>query len=150
MYHCYMESPVGLLEIVADEQAIKQVKFTQEAQEEHSNALCKACELQLQEYFAGKRKSFDLPLEPDGTLFQKTVWKALYEIPYGETRSYQDIAIAADRPKACRAVGMANNHNPIAIIIPCHRVIGKGGKMVGYGGGLDKKELLLALEQNKS
>lgn len=101
---------------------------------------------QLTEYFEGKREDFNLPLAPEGTPFQKKVWKALQEIPYGETRSYQDIAVAVGNPKGCRAVGMANNRNPIPIIIPCHRVIGKNGKMVGYGGGLDKKMKLLKLE----
>lgn len=101
---------------------------------------------QLTEYFEGKRKEFHLPLAPKGTPFQQKVWKALQEIPYGETRSYQDIAVAVGNPKGCRAVGMANNQNPIPIIIPCHRVIGKNGKMVGYGAGLDKKIKLLQLE----
>ena len=102
---------------------------------------------QMREYFEGKRKAFDLPLRPDGTDFQKKVWNALLEIPFGETRSYQDIANAVGSPKACRAVGMANHQNPIIIVIPCHRVIGKNGKLVGYGGGLSMKEKLLLLEK---
>lgn len=102
---------------------------------------------QLREYFAGTRKSFDLPLAPVGTAFMQRVWKALQEIPYGETRSYKEIAAAAGNVKACRAVGMANNRNPISIFIPCHRVIGAGGDLVGYGGGLDKKRFLLELEK---
>lgn len=102
---------------------------------------------QLMEYLAGKRRAFDLPLEPTGTSFMQKVWAALQEIPYGETRSYKEIAAAAGNVKACRAVGMANNRNPIAIIIPCHRVIGAGGDLVGYGGGLDKKIFLLELEK---
>lgn len=101
---------------------------------------------QLQEYFEGKRTRFDFPYELRGTEFQKKVWNALCEIPYGETRSYKDIAVAIGNPKACRAVGMANNRNPISIVVPCHRVIGSDGKMVGYGGGLDMKEKLLKLE----
>ena len=102
---------------------------------------------QMREYFEGKRKEFDLPLRPEGTVFQKKVWNALLEIPFGETRSYQDIANAVGSPKACRAVGMANHQNPIIIVIPCHRVIGKSGKLVGYGGGLSMKEKLLLLEK---
>ena len=102
---------------------------------------------QMREDFEGKRKAFELPLRPDGTDFQKKVWNALLEIPFGETRSYQDIANAVGSPKACRAVGMANHHNPIIIVIPCHRVIGKNGKLVGYGGGLSMKEKLLLLEK---
>ncbi len=102
---------------------------------------------QLDEYFAGARREFSLPLLPRGTEFQRRVWRALETIPYGETRSYGGVAAAIGNPKAARAVGMANNRNPISIIIPCHRVIGAGGGLVGYGGGLDAKEFLLALER---
>ncbi|GHU43789.1 hypothetical protein FACS1894111_09970 [Clostridia bacterium] len=101
---------------------------------------------QLNEYFNGKRKIFDLPLAPKGTEFQQRVWKVLTMIPYGETKAYSEVAALAGNPKASRAVGMANNKNPIAIVIPCHRVIGKNKTLVGYGGGLDKKEYLLKLE----
>jgi methylated-DNA-[protein]-cysteine S-methyltransferase len=102
---------------------------------------------QLNEYLAGRRKTFELPLDPEGTPFQKAVWKTLTGIPYGESRTYKDIAETVGNPKACRAVGMANNKNPIAILIPCHRVIGAGGKLVGYAGGLDIKKKLLELEK---
>lgn len=107
---------------------------------------------ELEEYFQGTRKEFDIPLAPEGTEFQKKVWKALHDIPYGATCSYKDIAIRIGDEKSCRAVGMANNRNPIMIIVPCHRVIGKNGKMVGYGAGITMKESLLALEKmhNKS
>ena len=101
---------------------------------------------QLEEYLAGRRKNFDLPLALSGTDFQKRCWQALREIPYGETRSYGDIARAVGSPKAFRAVGMANHRNPIAIIVPCHRVIGSGGSLTGFGGGLDVKAFLLGLE----
>lgn len=101
---------------------------------------------QLTEYFEGKRKDFTIQLEPLGTEFQKNVWNALLKIPYGETRSYKEIAEGINSPKACRAVGMANNKNPIPIIIPCHRVIGSSNKLVGYAGGLDIKRKLLELE----
>ena len=104
---------------------------------------------QLKEYLDGRRREFDLPLAPSGTEFMRRVWKALQEIPYGETRSYKEIASAAGNSKACRAVGMANNRNPIAIVIPCHRVIGASGDLIGYGGGLDKKSFLLDLEKNR-
>ena len=108
--------------------------------------LTKLAYTQIREYLDGQRKVFDLPLHPNGTEFQIKVWKALTEIPYGETRSYKDIAISIGNEKACRAVGMANNKNPIPIIIPCHRVIGANKKLVGYAGGLDLKERLLDLE----
>ncbi|GKX29759.1 methylated-DNA--protein-cysteine methyltransferase [Vallitalea longa] len=103
---------------------------------------------QLDEYFKGQRMDFDLKLNPNGTEFQKKVWNALIEIPFGTICSYKDIAMAIDNPKACRAVGMANSKNPIAIVIPCHRVIGKNGKLVGYAGGIDTKEKLLDLEKS--
>jgi len=105
---------------------------------------------QLNEYLNGIRNTFDLPLNPEGTEFQKKVWAALCEIPYGETRSYKQIAEAAGNSKASRAVGMANNKNPIMIFIPCHRVIGANGSLVGYAGGLDMKEKLLNLEKGKA
>lgn len=104
--------------------------------------------LQLNEYFAGKRKVFDLPLSLKGTEFEVSVWKALLEIPYGEIRSYKEIAEAIGRDKAYRAVGRANGLNPISIIVPCHRVIGSNGKLTGYAGGLDMKTSLLEIENN--
>ena len=113
---------------------------------EHETALIKEANRQLSEYLKGERQMFDLPLNPRGTDFQKRVWRALRDIPYGETRSYKQIAEAIGNPKAVRAVGMANNRNPITIVVPCHRVIGADGKLVGYGGGLEMKEFLLRLE----
>lgn len=101
---------------------------------------------QLEEYLAGRRHEFDLPLAPRGTAFERRVWEALLAIPYGETRSYAEIARAIGHPDACRAVGRANGRNPIPIVIPCHRVIGSDGSLTGYGGGLDLKRLLLGLE----
>ena len=103
---------------------------------------------QLSEYLLGERKHFDLPLNPQGTVFQQQVWKALCDIPYGETRSYKQIAEAIGNPKAVRAVGMANNRNPLLIVVPCHRVIGANGKLVGYAAGIEKKEFLLKLEKS--
>jgi methylated-DNA-[protein]-cysteine S-methyltransferase len=102
---------------------------------------------QLLEYFSGQRKNFDIPIEMEGTPFQKKVWEALLSIPYGETRSYEDIAYQIGSPKACRAVGGANNRNRIMIVVPCHRVIGKNGRLVGYACGIDSKELLLDIEK---
>lgn len=101
---------------------------------------------QLLEYLAGVRRRFDLPLAPAGAPFQRRVWRALEAIPYGQTRTYRDIALAVDCPRGFRAVGMANHRNPIPILIPCHRVVGSNGALVGYAGGLDLKERLLALE----
>ncbi len=115
---------------------------------EQETALIKEAHQQLSEYLKGERKEFDLPLNPKGTDFQKRVWRALCDIPYGETRSYKQIAKAVGNSKAVRAVGMANNRNPITIVVPCHRVIGADGKLVGYGGGLEMKEFLLRLEKS--
>lgn len=112
--------------------------------------LLRRAKRELMEYFEGSRTEFDLPLCPEGTVFQKKVWDALRRIPYGETRSYGEIACAVGNPKASRAVGGANNKNPIMILIPCHRVIGKDGSLVGFGGGLDVKEKLLKLESMRA
>ena len=110
--------------------------------------LIKEAYKQLSEYLKRERKCFDLPFNPRGTEFQRQVWKALCDIPYGETRSYKQIAEAIGNPKAVRAVGMANNRNPLLIVIPCHRVIGSNGKLVGYGAGIAMKEYLLKLEKS--
>lgn len=115
---------------------------------EQETPLIKEAHRQLTEYLKGERKSFDLPLLIKGTTFQQQVWKALLEIPYGETRSYKQIAEAIGNPKAVRAVGMANNRNPLLIVVPCHRVIGANGKLVGYGAGIEMKEFLLRLEKS--
>lgn len=123
-----------------------EVKNEQEIEIQETVLLQKA-KGELEEYFFGERRKFDLPLNPKGTEFQKKVWNALQAIPYGETRTYEEIAIQIGNPKTTRAVGMANHNNPIGIIIPCHRVIGKNGKLTGYAGGLDKKEKLLKLEE---
>jgi methylated-DNA-[protein]-cysteine S-methyltransferase len=103
-------------------------------------------ERQLSQYFLGLRTEFDLPIEPNGSSFQKKVWRALREIPFGETRSYLDLASAVGSPKACRAVGAANGKNPLAIIVPCHRVVGASGALTGFAGGLEAKAKLLAFE----
>ena len=148
MNYGYFESPIGKVEIVADEEYIIKVAFVEEGSEGDENEAVTACKKQLEEYFYGGRKNFDLKLKfTKGTEFQMNVWKALSEIPYGEKVSYKYIAEKINNPKAVRAVGGANNKNPIGIIIPCHRVIGSNGKMVGYAEGIDKKEYLLKLEE---
>ena len=147
----YENTPVGKLCIGEREGAITRVTWQQLPKEWvlEETELIKKCKQELDEFFEGKRKTFDLPLAPAGTAFQKRVWDALREIPYGETKTYKDIAIAVDSPKGFRAVGMANNTNPIAIIVPCHRVIGSNGKLVGYAAGMETKTFLLALEQQE-
>ena len=147
MYTSMIETPIGPLTICSDGTAIKALRFgIWEETDNPELPLLKQCAQQLQEYFAGERRQFDLPLAPDGTPFQRSVWQALCQIPYGETRSYGEIAAQVGNPKAARAVGMANNRNPIPILIPCHRVIGASGKLIGYAGGLGVKETLLCLE----
>ena len=146
-------SPVGRLLVELENGFLVRLDFADGIQAEGKNgnesALLAKVAMQLDEYFRGARKNFDLPLNPAGTEFQRKVWDALLAIPYGETRTYREIAEAAGCPKGFRAVGMANNKNPIAIIIPCHRVIGSNGKLVGYASGLGRKEALLALERGK-
>lgn len=143
--------PIGDLEIEADGTGITYIGFLKQDIEpdcrRRETPMIAEAKRQLDEYFAGRRKEFDFPLSMQGTEFQKKVWKALRQIPYGETRSYQEIAEAVGNKKACRAVGMANHHNPVLIAVPCHRVIGKNGSLVGYGGGLDVKKQLLELEK---
>lgn len=115
--------------------------------EKWSNPLLNQIKKELEEYFAWKRKMFTIPLKPTGTIFQQKAWEALTKIPYGETRSYKEEANLAGNPKAVRAIGWANNKNPIVIIIPCHRVIGADGNLVGYGGGIERKIWLLEHEK---
>lgn len=115
--------------------------------ERRETQLLRQARQELQQYFSGERKQFTIPLAQRGTEFQRAVWQALMEIPYGRTATYQDIAQAVGSPKACRAVGMANHRNPICILVPCHRIIGKDGNLTGYAGGLERKRILLALER---
>jgi len=143
--------PIGIVGIAEEDGAISRVFFCEEKSLEGfeviETQLIKKAAGQLREYFDGKRKEFDLPLALHGTDFMVSVWQALMTIPIGETRSYKEVAAMISKPSACRAVGMANNRNPIAIIIPCHRVIGQNGDLVGYGGGLPTKQFLLELEK---
>jgi len=150
---CYYDSPVGMLRLWADEKGITKVRFSFDGRErlnmlEAKTPLLKEAVRQLADYFAGVRQAFTLPLNPQGTDFQLRTWYALLKIPYGETRTYKQIAEVIGCPKGCRAVGLANNRNPIPIIIPCHRVIGANGDLTGYAGGLHIKEQLLAIEKN--
>lgn len=144
MYH---SSPVGILLIESDGDNITAVRFTNEKEQaEAMTAAIEKCITELDEYFYKGRKFFTVPLEPEGTDFQKRVWNELLSIPHGRTISYEALAIKLGNIKSIRAVGLANGQNPISIIIPCHRVIGKSGELVGYGGGLDNKEWLLQHE----
>ena len=146
--YCCFSSPVGNILIEENENGISSVNFTNEPPIEppqNSKYLFEA-KKQLLEYFSGERKEFNIPLSLSGTPFQLKVWEELKKIPYGKTVCYGDIAAAVDNPKACRAVGMAIHCNPIAIIVPCHRVIGKNGSLTGFAAGLDIKQKLLSLE----
>ena len=148
---CY-NTKIGRIGIEENGSSITKIYFInndmqEEIIEKNETALLRETIKQINEYLDGKRSLFDLQLEPQGTEFQNKVWNALKEIPFGETRSYGEIAKIIGNEKASRAVGMANNKNPIAIIVPCHRVIGANGKLVGYAGGLDIKEKLLNLEK---
>lgn len=141
--------PLGRLTIVANESGLTQILFgphSIEGAAKRPSALTNTAATQLQEYFAGKRRDFDLPLDPHGTEFQLKVWDQLKRIPYGETRTYAQVAEAVGSPKGFRAVGLANNKNPLPIVVPCHRVIGAGGKLVGYAAGIKIKRYLLELE----
>jgi methylated-DNA-[protein]-cysteine S-methyltransferase len=153
MQYCYTQTPIGPLLLAGDNDGLAVVGFpTGKMRREPEPGWIEDAEpfadviRQLDEYFAGDRQSFELALNPSGTEFQKQVLDALRAIPYGETVSYKDIAERIGKPKAVRAVGAANGRNPIPIIIPCHRVIGSGGKLTGFGGGLETKAALLRLE----
>lgn len=146
---CLYKSPIGILCIEEREGKIVRIGLQQEGyanqSERISSLLHEAC-CQFDEYFQGRRKQFDLPLHYEGTAFQQRVWEELKKIPYGETRSYEDIALQVGSPKAQRAIGQANNRNPILIIVPCHRVIHKNGDISGFACGIEAKRYLLDLE----
>lgn len=147
-FKAYYKSPVGWLVIEANEKAVTRVEFADKIDDQkiHPNIHTVECVKQLTEYFNGKRKDFDLTIDPDGTAFQKSVWTSMLDIPFGKTVAYSDLANAINNPKSVRAIGMANNKNKIVIVVPCHRVIGKSGKLTGFGGGMDKKIWLLEHE----
>ncbi|MGM0844374.1 MAG: methylated-DNA--[protein]-cysteine S-methyltransferase [Bacillota bacterium] len=141
-------SAIGNLRITADDEYLLQVEFVTVPESQSQNVILKETSKQLEEYFAGARRTFNLPLKYNGTSFQESVWNALCEIPYGSTCSYKDIAEKIDKPKAVRAIGQANKANRFPIIIPCHRVVGKNRTLTGYAGKqIDKKEILLKVEK---
>jgi len=155
LFYKEIASPVGTLKLVASSDALVAVLWKRERRNRvkldamtsaPQQPILLAAERQLAEYFAGARTEFDLPLQPDGSEFQKKVWQALREIPFGQTRSYLDLAKAVGSSKAARAVGAANGKNPLSIIVPCHRVVGSNGSLTGFAGGLETKAALLALE----
>lgn len=156
MQYTYLETPLGSLLIAGDESAVRTICFPEGrlsqapepgwTQATPKGALADAVQ-QLREYFSGKRTDFDLPLAPEGTAFQKSVWRTLSEIPYGQTISYIELAKRIGKPNASRAVGQANGRNPLPIVIPCHRVIAADGSLGGFGGGLPTKVKLLELER---
>lgn len=155
LYYKEINTPVGRLKLVAHDHALVAVLWDNENPdrvrlapliEHHTHPILLETQKQLEQYFAGERKVFDLPLDFAGTDFQKKVWQALLTIPFGEVRSYKEIAILVGNIKAVRAVGAANGKNPISIIAPCHRVVGSNGKLVGFAGGLVNKEILLMIE----
>lgn len=151
----HLDSPVGTLKLIASDQGIVAILWQNdrptrvrlgEMIEDQDHPILRRLITQLNEYFSGRRTSFEIPLDLRGTPFQQEVWNALLAIPYGETRSYLDLARKLGNPNATRAVGAANGRNPISIVVPCHRVIGSSGKLTGFAGGLDIKERLLQLE----
>ena len=154
MFYTFVPSPVGQLLLAGSQDALKVIGFstgnkargTQPDWQRRDELFVDAAQ-QLAEYFDGKRRAFDLPLQPEATPFQALVLKALQRVPYGETHSYGEIARAIGRPKAARAVGTANGNNPLPIVIPCHRVVGSNGALTGFGGGLPTKRYLLDLER---
>ena len=149
LHRLELPTPLGPLTLVEEEEALIAVDF----RPVHPDAplaetpLLKQAARELQAYFAGRLKAFDLPLRPAGTDFYRQVWQQEALIPYGEVRTYQQVAEAVGHPRACRAVGTANRRNPISILIPCHRIVAKSGSLAGYAGGIDKKIYLLALEE---
>ncbi len=143
-----ISSPVGNLYLESDGEFLTALEFTN-ASENFDNAdeILRLCQKELSEYFSGTLKNFSVPVKHLGTEFQVTVYAALMEIPYGETTTYKALAEKINRPRACRAVGQANHNNNVSIIVPCHRVVGAGGKLVGYGGGVERKEWLINHER---
>ena len=142
-----LSTPIGYLQSYANDEHLKAVLLSDTALAERPSAVSQLAYEQLNAYFHGSLKSFDLPLDADGTEFQKQVWQQLTTIEYAKTASYQDIAIGINKPTATRAVGAANGKNPLTIIVPCHRIIGRSGALTGYASGIARKQFLLELEQ---
>ena len=158
LFFKWIDSPVGKLKLMASDKALVAILWERdnparvrlgEVAERTSHPILVLAERQLEEYFAGRRLSFSLPLDLRGTPFQRGVWEALLAIPFGETRTYREIAERLGNPRATRAVGAANGRNPVSIVVPCHRVVGASGKLTGFAGGLDAKAILLNLEQSR-
>jgi methylated-DNA-[protein]-cysteine S-methyltransferase len=150
-YQISITSPLGFLVLKSNEDSVTEISFSEnELAEQHSCEVLEKCKTQLDHYFSGKLMNFDLPLAPEGTDFQQKVWSELLKIPYGETITYMDLAIRLGDSKVIRAAGTANGKNPIAIVIPCHRVIGAGNKLTGYAGGIWRKKMLLELEMKNN
>ena len=151
-YYISIESPLGRMVLVSNDTNLKMVSFSDEHIEESEilPEIMQKTIRQLGEYFEGTRFDFDLDLDPDGTEFQKAVWQLLLRVPFGATKSYRDLAVESGSFLNTRAVGTANGKNPIAIIVPCHRIIGSDGKMVGYAGGLERKKWLLLHETTRT
>ncbi|MEX0623183.1 MAG: methylated-DNA--[protein]-cysteine S-methyltransferase, partial [Saccharospirillum sp.] len=149
LYQSLLPTPIGTVRILANDEAVTRIDFVDEGDPSAfpENDVTLRARQQVSDYFDGKRQSFDLPLAPAGTEFQQACWQALVQIPYGETRYYAEQARVIQRPSAVRAVGAANGANPISIVVPCHRVIGKSGHLTGYAGGVQRKAWLLALER---
>ena len=145
-----VETPIGPLLLRADEGRLSGVAFDHPGMCRSGAAPFAEAEAQLHAYFAGELERFELPLAPRGTAFQRSVWDALRELPYGCTTTYSELAASIGRPSACRAVGAANGRNPLPVIVPCHRVVGAAGALTGYGGGLERKRVLLAFEAAKA
>ena len=146
-YQIFLNSPLGFLILKSNGETVTEISFAEnELPEQHSCEVLEKCKVQLESYFSGDLLDFDLPLAPEGTEFQQKVWAELLKIPYGETITYMDLAVRLGDPKCIRAAGTANGKNPIAIVIPCHRVIGAGNKLTGYAGGIWRKKMLLELE----
>jgi methylated-DNA-[protein]-cysteine S-methyltransferase len=145
-----VETPIGPLLLSALDGRLSRVSFDGSTEARSTDPLLLEAEAQLTAYFAGELERFELPLAPRGTAFQRRVWESLRAIPYGTTTTYAELAAALGRPSACRAVGAANGRNPLPVIVPCHRVIGAAGALTGYGGGLERKRRLLALEAAKA
>ncbi|MDB4511884.1 methylated-DNA--[protein]-cysteine S-methyltransferase [Arenicella sp.] len=142
----HIQTPIGAMEIVANDNAVLSIHFVARTSNVKSNALTILAKTQLRQYFESKLEQFDLPLQPAGTEFQQTVWRALTSIPFGQTAAYADIAKLIHKPKAVRAVGNANGKNPMTIVIPCHRIIGSDGTLTGYASGVERKAWLLKHE----
>jgi len=144
-YHTFIDTPIGFLKLKSDAKALLSVEFSSDASDtsEEIPEILKESVKQLEEYFVGNRKSFDLKLNPEGTEFQQKIWDIVKKVPFGKTVSYLEIAKQSGSEKNTRAVGLANGKNPIPIIIPCHRVIGTSGKLTGYAGGIERKQWLL-------